>query len=650
MLRDSLARVVDAYNNSMKFVKRLDVHEWARKYRELDTKASPIPYDPNYAPYMNEVMHCLSDSRPDIEDVVLMKPARSSGTESAINFLGSSIHQDPSNIAFYGPGRETLNRVLKQSIDPLFESKAIAPLIDSLPTAKKKTDNTSLKSFPGGDLHILSVTARNLRQLTLKRAILDEADECPLEIVSANGNRQGFIFDLIRNRGQSYNGLGRKMLFLSSPTEMHRSLIYMLFLMGDQRYFYVPCPKCGFFQHLDFYRLKVPDNKNYEDVYYPCEKCEFHIHEVEHKKRMLDDGHWRAHNEKPDEETIASFFVSGMYIPQLKSPWSKLKKKWDEACKEDNFFKKRDLLQTKIGWPTEEEIETPKYEFIFGKRENWISGTCPKGSLMLVAGVDVQEDRIAVEFQTFGMNRERWSIFYDEFKGNPLDPNCKDSWGRLEELMIKKWDVEGTDYLMELSRLCVDANWMDYRVYAWARKFPLLVIPIKGKGTADYIMGVPHALDVGRKTGKKLKKSLSMRYVGTHYIKKELFDYLAYKMPKDGEAYPFGYIHHPYDRDEKYFQMICNETQVFEADPRTGLKKMVWKQSGPVEALDTSVYCRAAAFSQGYDRWDREEMQRRFDIIYASSEIKNADIDESVMTDTVKSTIRKIKQRKKYPW
>ena len=152
---DSIESLFKAYNKSVRFKKRLDVHEWAAKYRELDSKASPIPYDPDYAPYMNEVQHCLSDSRPDIEDVVVMKPARSSGTESAINFLGSAIHQDPANFAYYGPSRDMLNRVIKQSIEPLFESKAIKPLIDKIPNAKKKTDNTSIKTFgPNGDLYL----------------------------------------------------------------------------------------------------------------------------------------------------------------------------------------------------------------------------------------------------------------------------------------------------------------------------------------------------------------------------------------------------------------------------------------------------------------------------------------------------------------
>ena len=83
----------------------------------------------------------------------------------------------------------------------------------------------------------------------------------------------------------------KKIIKISTPGIEGFSKIYPAFLETDRRYFYVPCPRCGYSQRFEFSQLKFPD-KIPENCYYECFQCKAKLTEKD-KFPMINGGFWK---------------------------------------------------------------------------------------------------------------------------------------------------------------------------------------------------------------------------------------------------------------------------------------------------------------------------------------------------------------------
>ena len=81
-----------------------------------------------------------------------------------------------------------------------------------------------------------------------------------------------------------------------------------------------------------------------------------------------------------------------------------------------------------------------------------------EGGLLLVAGVDVQDDRLEVEIKAYGRGKESWSVDYRVIQvpdqaGQPLKTSAPEVWQELEALLAKDWPREsgGTMPIMAMA-------------------------------------------------------------------------------------------------------------------------------------------------------------------------------------------------------
>jgi phage terminase large subunit GpA-like protein len=217
----------------------------------------------------------------------------------------------------------------------------------------------------------------------------------------------------------------------------------------------------------------------------------------------------------------------------------------------------------------------------------------PDTVVVIVAGVDVQMDRIEVEIVGWGRGEESWSLEYHSLPGNPAEP---DVWQRLDELLLRKrrHRVLGD---MKVAACCVDAGNWSQRVYAFTGpRFYRRVFAIKGASD-------PRTPIWPRRPSRpKDGRASALFSVGSVAAKEITVARLGIEQPGA------GFCHFPADRDFDYFEMLLAEKPIRKFIK--GVPHRVWVKASNArnEALDTRCYglCALHALrSYGYNL-DRE--------------------------------------------
>ena len=612
----------DRYNRSWYTEQAIGAAEWSNRYRYISQKASSEfgKMSLDRTPYLKEILDCLSSSSP-VQEVAFMKSARIGGSEAGFSWIGWIIDQKPANILYLTPTGEFSKRISKTSLGPLLEETPV--LKEKLGTVKnkEKSDNLTNKSFPNGELFISNATGANLRGLTIKYVYCDEVDAYPMEIVT-NSESEGDVIDLVKNRTATY-GFHKKLYYVSTPTTYGSSKIHDLYQKGDQRLWYMPCPSCSENITLRFQGLKWPKGRP-EDVYYECEHCQFHIIEELHKTEMLEKGEWIAQNPGAGRGLFASFHLNALAAPYPWKTWVEIAAQWEDANRGNNQIKLKTFIQTVLGEVWREKGEVPSWERLFNRRSDLKSGICPKGSLLLTAGIDIQKDRAALEIKSWMPDLQSASIWYEEIWGDTSHIGSE-VWAKLEERINATYPIDGMTARLSVEKAAIDIGYNTGIVYAWARRNRRNVAAIKGTDSSGYVISLPQKVDVND-LGRRSYRSLKVWQVGTGLVKPELYGWLNQEQPTD-DNYPPGYVHFPCDREEEYFKQLCGEQIVSKLDKRTGRIKYEWvKVRARQEALDTSVYARAAASISGIDRWSKTYIEELQDEIYGAA----ADIPQYV--------------------
>ena len=161
---------------------------------------------------------------------------------------------------------------------------------------------------------------------------------------------------------------------------------------SDQRRFWVPCPICREFQVLKFAQLRWPKGEP-EKAVYVCEHCGQEIQNHQ-KQWMLPRGQWRA-TARGDGKT-AGFHLSSLYSPVGWFAWADAAKQFEQAQK--NSVAAPGLRQHGAGRDVDAAGRgSGLAEALRPARVRTRSAPVPRGGLFLIAGADVQKDRIEVE-------------------------------------------------------------------------------------------------------------------------------------------------------------------------------------------------------------------------------------------------------------
>ena len=544
---------------------QLTVSEWADLHRLLPTtNAEPGPWRTLRVPYLREIMDCLSTSSP-VERIVFMKGAQTGGTEASLNGVGFWMHHAPGTILVVWPSLDMVRRNSRTRIDPLIEGTPALRALVAPAKVKDSANTISQKEFAGGTLAMVGAnSATGLRSLPVRYLVMDEVDAFP-----ADADGEGDPVALAVQRTVTFR-VRRKIMLISTPTNVGASRIEQAYKESDQRQYFVPCLACGAFQPLKWSGVRWPQGEPAK-AFYACAECGGVIEEHT-KPRLLAAGEWRA--TKPGDGRTAGFHLSALYSPF--ESWGEIATEFLQVHKDP--LRLRVWTNTKLGECFQDrESESASADKLLAGVEEF-DDRLDERIAVITAGVDVQDDRLALEVIGWGDGEESWSLDYSEIWG---DTSAPDVWASLDAELLRYHDHPRAGR-MPVRAVCIDSGGhRTQQVYRFAReRAGRNVWAIKGRGGS----GVP----VWPRRPPKAHDGVFTPYVIGVDAAKELV--VARLRAEPGP----GACHFPADRDLDYFRMLCSERiiRVF----RRGVPVRAWWKDRGVnnEALDVRVYGYAA--------------------------------------------------------
>ena len=583
-----------AFMDGLRPEQPLTVSEWADTYRRLSSKASAEPglWRTSRTPYLREPMDCLSSSSP-VQRVVMMFAAQTGKTEAGSNWLGYIIDHVPGPMLCVQPTVEMAKRLSKQRLESMItETPILANKI--APSRSRDSGNTMFsKEFPGGMMLLTGAnSATGLRSTPCRYIFMDEIDAFPADV-----DGEGDPVSLAEKRATTF--ARRKILLTSTPTVKDFSRIESEFLRSDQRRFYVPCPKCGEMQWLKWAQLKWADN-DASTVLYECESCHKQFEEV-HKPSMLRQGEWRA--TAPTDGKTAGFHLSGLYSPLGWLSWVDMVDEFLRAKGDAPMLKS--FVNTRLSETWEEDYASKvSADGLLAKRLNYASGICPNGVLLLTAGVDVQDNRLAISVWGWGEAETGWLIWHQEIMG---DPTQLEVWGQLDQVLATEWATE-SDKELKITQMAIDSGGhCTHEVYNYVReRIRQGVVAIKGSSKRGSVaVSKGNKVDVNTK-GRTLKRGVTLFSVGSDTIKTTLFGRM-----KHNEEGPGG-LRFGLAADAEYFEQLTAEKQTLRYLRGFPIRQWVKKPSARNEALDCAVYAYAA-LQLSYRKFNRATMWQQLE-------------------------------------
>jgi phage terminase large subunit GpA-like protein len=424
--------------------------------------------------------------------------------------------------------------------------------------------------FTGGRLAIVGANSpAGLASRPVRIVIADEVDR-----FSISAGSEGDPLALAAKRqGTFWN---RKTLLGSTPALKETSVIWREWLCSDMRRFMVPCPDCGFEQALSWASVKWDKTEAGKHLpstaYYTCEDCGAVWTDTD-RHDAVAKGRWVATN--PDVVGVAGF-----HIPGFLSPWLSLADIVAEflAARRDPA-----LLQvwenTVLGEPHEPPQETIEGSSLPRRGENYGPASIPDAVQLLVAGVDVQVDRLEAQIVGFGAFEESWAVRYEVLPGDPAQGHV---WKLLDHVL-------GESYRSDIGRelrvrvTCVDTGGHhQHHVLTYCQQRRRRnIFPIKGIAGPRPIWPVRVS---------RTKDNSRIWMVGVDTAKDTLYGRLRISDPGP------SYIHFPIGGafDQEYFAQLTSE--VVRTRYAQGRPYRVWilPPGRRNEALDTACYALAA--------------------------------------------------------
>lgn len=569
----------------MKPKPKMNLVEWADRYRYLSSKSSAYPgkWNTDRVEPAREPMLALTDD--NIKRVTIMSCSQLMKSELINNFIGYHIHLDPAPIILMQPTISMAQAYSKDRIDPMIND---SPELKALVSERRSRDsnNTILhKSFPGGQLTLIGSNSPSELASRPVRIVL--ADECSRYPASAGD--EGDPINLIVERTSTF--FNSKIVMCSTPTIMDRCRIEYEYNLSDKRVFHAPCPKCGTAQELIFSQVKWT-NADPETARYECLHCQHSWSEVE-RKRAISHGFYQATAEFKGH--------AGFKVNKIASPWeplSVLVQKFLESNKDQEKLKT--FVNTQLAETWQERGEAPEWKRLYERREAYDINTLPEGVRFLTAGCDVQKDRLEVEIVGWGEDKSSWSIDYRVFMG---ETSGRDVWFELDKLLNNTWTTN-SGLELQIRTLAVDSGYNTQHVYNWSRKHASnRVMVIKGSDSLQSILGIPKGTDVNIQ-GNTDRRGVRVWPIGVSVLKTELYGWLGQDSPGDDGIYPAGYCHYP-EYGEDFFKQLTSEQLVKRQKDGKVIYKWI-KTHERNEALDCRIYARAAASMFGIDRFTKD--------------------------------------------
>jgi phage terminase large subunit GpA-like protein len=550
---------------------RLD--DWAEEHRVLprETSSAYGKFRLARTPYARQIYHDLSYDA-HYEDVVLMCATQLVKSEAGLNWIGWSIDQDPGPLMIVQATIDNGKRYSKQRVGPMIANSPV--LREKVREARSRNaGNTAMmKEFPGGILIITGAnSAAGLASMPARSIHFDEVDDYPDDV-----DGQGDPIGIATARQDTFRR--RKRLSSSSPKRAKGySRIEKLFQKGTRFYFHVPCPHCAAKQRLVFERLQRMESG---DAAYACGECGAYIFEHQ-KTEILAGGEWIAEN---PTARVRSYHLSSLYSPLGWLSWAALLDEWlaaMQARERGDELPYKTFVNTRLAQSYEERTAKVEGDDLRKRAEDFALRLVPREALILVAGLDVQDNRIEVVVYGVGEGEQSWAIDYMIITG---DPAQRELWGKVDAYLQTRFPhADGQTLPIEACAIDTGGHFT-HEVYNFCRGRTRTYAVRGGNRPGLPIKGRSSFVDVNWR-GKIIKGGVRLWSIGVDRAKDLLHNRLMLEQPGP------GYIHLSKHLPPEFFTGLASEERVQKKTAHG--ERAVWvKKQGVLrnEPWDCTVY------------------------------------------------------------
>lgn len=594
----------------------LRLSEWAAQHFYLSVESSYVEQRWTAYPYQTAMLDCIGHD--DIEEVTLRKSARVGYTKMALAAIAYFAEHKRRNQAVWQPTDEDSDEFVKTELEPMLRDVPALQVVFPTFMQRHKSNTLRQKLFLGSVLHLRGgKAAKNYRRLTVSVAILDEIDGFDLDVEG-----EGNPVELARKRieGATF----RKLIIGSTPKIKGFSQVEAREAQAEKLFrFHVPCPHCGVEHTLRFggpgdsFGFKWT-NGDPETVKHLCEACgglyaQADYLAVWHRGRWIaQDGTWiapgcrflsAAGDAIPTPRSVA-FHIWTAYSPQTE--WSKIVRDFLSATARAAAGDKAELktfVNLTLGETWEEEVEKADESELRRRADTYPLRVVPLGGLVLVAGVDVQDNRFEIVVWAFGRGEEMWVVDYTVLEANPADER---DWDKLDAYLRTRFDHEaGTKIGIEAAAVDTGGHFT-HQVYNFCRtRARRRIYAVRGDNKhGSPVKGRSSLQDVNYR-GMVIKSGVKLWHVGVDTAKDLLYGRLKVTQPGA------GYVHFTKALPDEFFDQITAEAR--KPIKVAGGEAYRWvKIKLRNEALDCTVYAFFAAHMLDLHRftakmWDRLE-------------------------------------------
>lgn len=590
----ALDRLVKAIADAIRPDPKVKISQWAEENRVLPADTpEPGPWRNSRTPHLVDIMDTMSAGS-GFREGWLKKGVQLGGSATGENFIGAAVCTAAGSILMVFPTIEDAKQWELQRFEPMrLATRALRRRVRD--SDSKKADNTKLrKKYPGGVMRLVSANRVGaLKSATIRYIKFEEPDEYVMDL----GN-QGNPINLARRRASNFGNKAR-IYGDGTPTIEGASAIDDEYKRGDQRKRFMRCPHCDHAQFFEWRQMKWKDD-DAASTQYACIDCGAlapehvwkggknwerpgHLTEAQCKEQGY--AYWEA--TAKGQPGIASWHLPSLYAPLGWRPWVDLVVDWlgiqGDPVKLKDFFNNQlaecyqDRVNSAIG-----------AEHLQARAENYALMHCPQGGLVVLAGVDTQDNRLAIVIRAYGRGGESWGLHHGEIYGNPADPQV---WVKLREL-LEAPIRHASGQVLRVDAAAIDSGGHHTEdVYAFCRDAQLRGkhwFAIKGAKAYDAAkLGRPKSMEFTWR-GQPVPGGAELRQVGTQAIKNLIDGRLRINNPGA------GYFHFPLGFELDYYKQMRAEKREWRRD-QTGNKALWWvKGSERNEAWDCEVYAYAA--------------------------------------------------------
>jgi len=555
--------------------------DWATGHQVMAMSSIPGPYSHENAPYFYMLM--VFYSQPWVREMFVC--ACSQGGKSLFLYTthGYDVHYDPGTTLIAMPTRDTVKDVSLDRIDQMYSDvEAIRRLKtgnpDDIGTTRKKLKNGAITYFAwaGSDAVLASKP--------IKYAKIDEADLI--------GRRS---INLIRARFRTFLH-EYKLLEVSKPSTDDGPIWEDLNSAHVIYDYYIPCPHCGHEQTMNFsgyhWTEGVTDPKKIEmtrDAWYECEACgkpwDEHQRNQAVKAAMLTG--WRPRRfcaVCPDTQlrngecprcggTEAAELLDfpekiGAHLPAFYSPFVRhsdivadyLRYQQDPHAKEGDAPSNAEKFwcdDCALPMPTGSEGESLDEQLLYDRREEYAPAgspwSIPMAACLLTAFVDVQDNRLEILVEAWGLKNENFGIIHETITGSPAHD---ETWTELETWFERTF-IHETGIGLRIAAMGIDTGghhtdqvykfvkkWKRRRKVYATKGWHIAGKPIKGKPSMNNAYKVP------------------LYMIGTENAKETVYEWLSAENPG-----PY-YQHFPRTFGFEFFRQLCAEEGIWKKDSK----------------------------------------------------------------------------------